>query len=85
MLEIEQSVQCCAGPTSQTAEILGISSANRSYPETAFLDLIEANRRSTWTINAVIGKVGSSRSESLKASFANQLEPLIDLALIHRH
>jgi hypothetical protein len=31
-----------------------------SYPETAFEQLIEANRHGTWTINAVTGKVGSS-------------------------
>ena len=29
-----------------------------SYPETAFEEVIEANRRGTWTINAPTGEVG---------------------------
>jgi hypothetical protein len=32
-----------------------------SYPEPAFEDVIEANRRFTWTINAVTGKVDSDQ------------------------
>jgi hypothetical protein len=28
-----------------------------SYPETAFEEVIEANRRGTWTINALIGNL----------------------------
>jgi hypothetical protein len=38
---------------------------NGSYPETAFEDVIEANRRCTWTVNAETGQVKSARSSMI--------------------
>jgi hypothetical protein len=44
-----------------------------SYPETAFEEVIEANRRGTWTINAVIvHQVKSAQNHMMSGNATNQ-------------